>query len=353
MACGKRISWVLVAICASGCPDVGIIDDNPPDAGPDDPGITAADIGGPCVYDPATGANPTGECPLGLECLIVTRDGLYNTLGLDKDAWEDHFSVYRADGKDEGICTLVGSLNAPPVCPAGTVLKLFSSSAVGFAAACLRACEAPADCPRPGDTCDVRFIDDADDQVPGNQALCVRRCSLDLPECVRSGVFIADENGTLTSALFVDDAFGASKCNGNIGTCAAVPMRGGAGPGQPCTSTDQCADNTVCYQAPLLGGGSAELGFCGSPCNPTHAEACTTGLVCQPGLTLGFDPPVLIDLVNQRFLVAGGLCFPQCDLTASRCEAQFPGTSCGSANEAVFGAPWNQVSMCLPDLVRN
>src|SRR5690349_15372111 len=81
------------------------------DAGPGGGGVDFSKIGTACTYDPATEADPTNTCPVGLACLIVTRNGEINS-GLALDFWEDQTTIYRPDGKDEGYCTLFGTLGS-------------------------------------------------------------------------------------------------------------------------------------------------------------------------------------------------------------------------------------------------
>jgi hypothetical protein len=352
----------------TGCPgtsgtfDGGIF----PDAGPGVAPITAADIGTRCEYR-YDGANPTNTCGAGLSCLIYTLDGAYlpNPRGSNANftlsVWEDQFTVYRADEVDEGYCTLLGTWQQPPSCPVGTQLKLFSTNL----AACVKSCSQPADCGRSDYyTCDVRYQD-----VSG--PVCVRKCGLDVPDCVRSGQF-QRPNGPIAMHLDVADLTGSSYCDVGSGICAGNPGQGFVGPGQICNSTLDCGPDTVCLQGQLLQAINPNLpgnapGFCGQPCKYFPADplagGCAPGFACQPGFTFGHGDPADVNLedangfllvnfgAGDSFLEAGGFCFPDCQANGGNC-APYPGTQCGAANPATFGYAWNQVSMCLVDPLR-
>ncbi len=353
-----------------GCPggsggfDGGIF----PDAGPPVVGPTAADIGTKCEYM-NDGANPSNTCAAGLSCLIVTFDGLYvpfpasnTTQNFTKHIWEDQFTIYRDDGVDEGYCTLIGTLAAPPACPAGTELKVFDTNL----AVCLRSCSQGAECGRAGYTCDTRFFDVG--------PTCVRGCTLDFPECIRSGQLQRpNQPEVIALHLYASDLAGSSYCDVPSGTCQANPGGGLAGPGEPCNDTRDCQVESVCIQGDLLEAVNRQLpanstGFCAQPCKPNAeqpldpASGCRTGFACQAGFTFGhgnpYDPNLedangfLLFNPPQSYLEAGGFCFPDCQGgTGGNCDT-FPGTTCGAPNTATFGFPWNQVSMCLPDSLR-
>lgn len=349
------------------------------DSGPLPTGPTAAEIGTVCTYDASTGGNPSNTCPSGLSCLIVTYDGLYvpfpasnPTQNFTKHIWEDHFTIYRADGIDEGYCTLIGSWSAPPACPVGTSLKLFDTNL----AVCLRDCQAPGDCGRPGYTCDARYMDLG--------PTCVRGCTLDFPECVRSGQLQRQATGgpnggpIIAMHLNAADLAGSSYCDVGSGICQANPGGGFAGPGEPCDDTRDCQIESVCVQGDLLESVNPNLpanstGFCAAPCKPNADNpldgGCRTGFACQAGFVFGhgnpYDPNLedangflLMNPSTASFLEAGGFCFPSADATGGVCDT-FPGTSQGRPDSTTFtnsmqGAPWqwNQVSMCLTDSLR-
>jgi hypothetical protein len=285
--------------------------------------------------------------------LIVTRGGELNP-GLSLDFWEDQMSIYNADGTDEGYCTLIGDIDAPPACPLGTIAKVFS----GGAMACLRVCASDAECERPEYVCDQRYLDLLDSQLRP-QASCVRRCSFDVPDCVRTGVI---ENpaapGQLIFTLATPDMTGFSTCSSS-GHCATIEERtGGSGPGEPCASSDDCDAGAVCYQGGLLAalvGAADGPGFCASPCYPAlGADACTVGYSCQEAgvLALGYPNFVMTDPTTGDVSQAGGFCFFRCENgVAGNCNT-VPQSACGQINEATLEAEWNGSSMCLPDSVR-
>lgn len=366
------VAWSgLACLTYAGEFDGGI----PRDAGPGAPaGFSALDIGTPCQYDPARGGNPTNTgCQAGLTCLLVASDGSYTPFppgslqNLTLSVWEDHFTRYRDDGLDEGVCTLIGSWASPPSCPLGTSLKWLATNL----AVCVRACQSAAECGRVGDVCDSRFLD-----VGGGQ--CVRGCELDIPDCVRSGhvVFQNQDNygQVIQSAprfvLAVDDLTGASYCDTASGMCQPNPGQGTKGPGEPCVSTLDCIGGTACVQGGVLRALDPTLpettqGFCAQPCKPLAQQqfsggGCNAGYACQAGFTfnhgnaLSTDPDAafaLLNLQNTQLLEAGGFCFPDCQ--ANQNCGSYPGTQCGAARDEVFGYAWNQRSMCLvPSLKR-
>lgn len=364
---------VVTLLLVAGCPgysggfDGGIFDD----AGPIETGPTAADVGVKCEYF-SDGANPSNTCAAGLSCLIYSYDGLYlpqppgSAQNFTKHVWEDHFTIYRPDGVDEGYCTLIGTWAQPPNCPVGTQLKLFETNL----AVCLRSCSTPADCGRAGYTCDVRFMD-----ISGGT--CVRGCAFDFPECVRSGVFQRQPSGgpnggpVIAMHLNAADLAGSSYCDVGSGVCQGNPGGGLAGPGEPCNDTRDCQVESVCVQGDLLEAVNPALpatspGFCAQPCKPDAQNpllgGCRTGFACQAGFTFGhgnpYDPNLedtngflLVNPGTGAFLEAGGFCFPDCQATGGNCDT-FPGTTCGAPNTGMFGQSWNQVSMCLVDSLR-
>lgn len=327
-----------------------------PDAGPLGEGdaITIDDIGTDCRYDGS--ANPTNQCKRGMECVIVSADGRFNTLGMSLPFWEDQLTVTLPDGDELGYCSLVGNATVPPVCPVGTILKLFSSSgsADGFAATCLKPCTASAQCGAER-VCDARFLDDGAGATIG---FCVSPCRSDLSHCVRSGVLqVGDAIGT---SLFFGDIAGESTCNLQTGICEASSGSGTGTDGAACSSSSQCAAGRACYQANLFDS-TAEatgLGFCARRCTVVQQPAgrpeqgsCDPGEACQGGLSFGYVP------VNENFLgmlvvdSAGefgtreGICLDICTEGVTECVA---GTSCDAIDGNVMGANWNNVEMCAP-----
>jgi hypothetical protein len=357
----------LVVGLFAGCPQVGSFDGGIRRDGGQATGPTAEDIGTKCEYR-SDGVNPTSDCGAGLTCLIRTYDGQYspNPPGSQANfllgAWEDHFTVYRADGVDEGYCTMVGTWAAPPACPVGTQLKLLS----GNLAACLKSCVDASDCGRLGYTCDFRFLD-----VQGGT--CVRGCTLDYPDCVRTGQFQRGEGQNAVIALHLEasDLTGASYCDAPTGLCLINPGQGTQVPGMPCTSTTECSLDSMCIQGQLLASVNPNLptngpGFCAQPCKPDPnmplSGGCRTGFACQAGLNLGFgnvldtdiqnhDGFLLVNSAQGTFLEAGGWCFAECQSAQGACTSH-PGTVCGEIDQTTFGWPWNQVSMCLLDPLR-
>lgn len=344
-----------LSVASCNCPGyIGTFDGGIfPDSGQPDLIIDPADIGLPCEYDPTTRENPTNQCPAGLSCIIVTFDGEFNS-GMGLSVWEDHFTVYREDNIDVGFCSLQGTWSAPPFCPAGTELKLlFPNTAI-----CVKSCESADDCGRTDYTCDQRFLDL---QAPA----CVRKCVLDVPDCVRSGELLRQDGQTIAMHLALQDLSGESVCNQNLGVCGSNVVHGNKGPGQECTRTSECVSGTVCLQGPVLGGDLNDPGFCGLPCKPdpqSPAGSCPTGFLCQAGFTFGHGNPLdqnlqdnngflMVNLDNNSGFEAGGYCFANCQDNGGDCTA-FPGTSCGKADQNVFGFTWNGASMCLPDALR-
>ncbi|MCP4501208.1 MAG: hypothetical protein GY822_14710 [Deltaproteobacteria bacterium] len=139
--------------------------------------------GTPCVYDSEAPENPTNDCEIGLTCLIVTRDYGDGSRGygpfqagdaanLQLPLWENHFTYYHADGKDEGYRTLVQTQSATPfTCPTGTTAKALWPNLL----ICVKNCSQPIDCNREGFTCGSRFLDVT--SKSGDH--CVRKCTND------------------------------------------------------------------------------------------------------------------------------------------------------------------------------
>jgi hypothetical protein len=229
-------------------------------------------------------------------------------------------------------------------------------------AVCVKPCSQPQDCGRADYTCDVRYF-----SVGGIGAapVCVRKCGLDVPDCVRTGMMTAQDG--LTPALAIQDLTGESECAVDTGICTSVAQHGVAGPGEPCSNTEQCEQGMMCLQGALLAALNPAAdpnapGFCALPCAPDDQDASApcqgsplagTGFVCQPAgaMNLGFDPTVMVDLSSGTLYQGGGFCFQQCELgVEASCDA-VNGTACGSFDEATFGAAWNQRPMCLPPAV--
>lgn len=357
---------VLMVALAAGvsCDGDGTFDGGVgPDAGPGSGGVRLEDIGTPCVYR-GDGKNPTNDCPSGLKCFIVTRDAVFDT-GLALSAWEDHLTVYNADGTDTGYCTLIGTLATPPACPAGSALKVFSPDVT----ACLRTCSAPADCGRVGYTCDVRYLDVIELTTGRPLKTCVKGCGIDMPDCVRSGI-VQNPNDPqqLLPVLAFQDLAGESQCAVDEGICVSVTQHGTSGPGEPCTATEQCETGSVCIQGPVLAAvltpatplDPAGPGFCASPCTPVDPAQqdpqsnCSDSYVCQPAgnLTLGFPGTIVMDVNSGALDVRGGFCFHQCaEGVDSSCNA-IPGTGCGSFDEEAAADAYIGIPMCLPDALR-
>lgn len=360
LSAGLALANVLTA-CAA-CDGPSSFEPELPDAGGGGDVVTAADIGTPCVYDFADpNKSPASDCKTGLACLIFTSDNEF-TSGLELAGWDDQFTVY-GSAADVGMCTLQGTLANPPLCPSGTVFKLLFPDV----AICVRACSTPADCGRADYTCDARYFDTA-------ASLCVRKCTLDVPDCVRSGIIEEPPgSGQLIPALAFQDLAGESQCNLEQGVCEVVLQRGLAGPGEPCAQTADCEAGSACLQGPLLDATLATNldplapGFCGSPCTPVDASQdpqsnCSVGFVCQAGgnLNLNFNllsiagvpGPFALDLSSGLVDGRGGFCFHQCGAFVESACASFPGTACGSFDEAAANVPWNGLSQCLPDALR-
>jgi hypothetical protein len=361
------LSLAAVALLV-GCPGyVGVVDGGPEPPDPPDPPdvITAADIGVLCEYDAANASNPTNQCARGLTCLIRTFDGAFSPFpagdprNLSLGVWEDHFTVYRDDGIDEGYCTLVAETPQVPACPAGTEAK-FLAPAMSI---CVRSCQTPAECGRLGYTCDSRYLDVG--------TSCVRQCTLDLPDCVRSG-HVQRPDGSISMHLFEGDLRGESTCDLASGLCAVNPGEGVSETGEACNTSLDCAAGLMCLQSDVLAASGAPVdspGVCSRPCKPgtpndpqsMAGQGCLGPEVCQGGFTFGHGNPLdpnlndangfLAIIPPDQLVEAGGWCFPECETNAGDCTGT-TGTQCGSANDGVFGLPWNGISMCLPGALR-
>ncbi len=349
---------LLPLVALSACPPTGFTPDDPDAGPPDDDVITADDIGVDCAYDGAT--NPTNQCKQGLECVIVTSDGAFNTLGMNLPFWEDQLTVTRPNnGGEVGYCSLVGNATAPPTCPVGTILKLFSSSGSpdGFAATCLKPCTASAQCGADR-VCDPRFLDDGAGATIG---FCVSPCRADLSHCVRSGVLQTGQ--AIATSLFFGDLSGESSCDLQTGLCAASATNGTGSDGAPCTSSSQCETGRACYQANLFNADAdpTALGFCAKRCTVVQQAgggpvqgSCDPGEACQGGLSFGYVP------VNENFLgmlvvdqtgafaTREGICLDICTEGVTECVA---GTNCDAIDGSVMGIAWNNVEMCAPDRI--
>ncbi|MCP4501207.1 MAG: hypothetical protein GY822_14705 [Deltaproteobacteria bacterium] len=353
-----------IAMGTTACAPTGEYDGGiGPETDPSSPPIlTADDIGTRCVYDYELQGNPTNDCAIGLTCLIITRDyGLDGVRGyapfqagdaanFQLPLWENQFTYYRPDGKDEGYCTLVQTQTSTPLtCPAGTTAKALWPNMV----VCVKNCTQAIECNREGYTCDLRFLDVS--SAGGNH--CVRKCTNDQPDCVRTGWFSVDDN--VSAYLAVQDLQGASSCDLTSGQCINIPENGTAGPGERCYSNTDCIGGQICLNGGMIGRSDQTGGACGQPCipvaNPQNAQqiqaTCFDGYVCQPGIKGGHNPYNVIDLDNGAVAALGGYCFPQCATTNGNCSAH-QGTSCGQTRAEVFGEPWNGVSMCLVSELR-
>jgi hypothetical protein len=355
---------ILGLVDAAGCTPSGSYDGgNDRDAGPPPETISLADIGAPCVYDPATGENPTNQCARGLECVIVTPDGAFNPLGMTLGAFEDQFTVPLPDGSVAGYCSLVGNALQPPSCPTGSLLKLVRSPSAsgGFAAFCVRPCQSSAECGG-NRVCDTRFMDLQ--TGTGLAAACVKPCVFDVPDCTFTGVTVvpSDNGQTLATVVDTDSAFGGSICARTTGICSVTPSRGVGDKGAPCATSADCAPNAACYQDELFerdrdDGGR---GFCATRCLLAEGESrgCGPGSVCQPGLLFGFqfDPiagggMLLRDTATGQFGVSNGVCFSQCQQGNDTACAAIAETHCDAIDGNAMGAQTVGVSMCVPDEV--
>jgi hypothetical protein len=357
------LGCVVCSLFGAGCPP-SEFDPVTPDAGFVDAPPTLADIGRACVYDPQIGDNPTNQCANGTECVIVTRDGRFNTLGMDLVFWEDQVTVAGDDGTDTGYCSVVGNVVNQPVCPAGSFVKLVRSPAAagGFAAFCVATCGSSAQCDG-GRVCDARYLDDGAGGLTGT---CVSRCVSDLNHCMRTGVFDAGSEGqiSLVTAIFADDLAGASACNASTGVCEDASHNVLGTDGARCSSTRDCAAGLVCYQ-PEVFVDEPEFGFCAKRCsvqtdNPDDRPeqgTCDGGEVCQPGLSFGYFPSdanngmVAIAASNGQavFATREGICLDVCTIGVTECVE---GATCGATEPTVMGQAWIGVEVCAPPAIR-
>jgi len=379
MACLRGLLVVGVMAGASGCPPSTFVP-NDPDAGPNNGGrITLADIGEPCVDD-GSGDNPANQCAGGLECVRVPRaardaalegramTGAETTLGLALPTLEDHLTVYNPDGSDEGYCTLVGTLQAPPPCPAGAIMKGFRSLVApgGVALACLRPCEASAECSG-GRVCDARYFDDLGfdlnrgPQLNGTIGFCVRPCEADYPDCTRTGFAPIDGQGGVELQVLAVDITGGRIC-ATSGVCEDNLSIGTGNDGDPCNSSADCVEGAACFQidsrrrAPTDG-----TGYCATRCfvNQETGPNGTCGTsFCQEGMNFGyaqlpaFDPqgifaeavPTLEGSPSTRLF--NGLCFDGC-VEGFACPQT--GAICEAIDATAMNAAWNTISMCVPN----
>lgn len=355
----RRSLMPMVVVLLAACPRSGTFDGGvADDAGPSDDGPSAADVGVTCTYEEGGGANPTNDCADELECVIVTGDGAFNP-GFLLPIWQDQFTTYdNQAGTSAGSCSPVGAATAPVPCPTGTEELLLVDLSM-----CVHTCTQPQECGRGDYTCDVRYFSVGD---VGAAPICVRKCGLDIPDCVRSGM-MEGQDGSLVPALALQDLTGESQCDVETGICAFVDQHGVAGPGEECTATEQCEPGMMCLQGPLLaalnpGANPNGPGFCALPCAPDDNDpsapcqgspAAGSGFVCQPAgtMNLGFDALIMVDLETGTLYQGGGFCFHQCELGVDgNCDA-VEGTTCSSFDDATFDAAWIQVPMCLPPAV--
>jgi hypothetical protein len=349
---------VLTAVTVAACEgNGGTYTPDPPGPPPPPTGIRAEDIGTACIFDPATGESPSLDCVRGTTCFISTPDNSFTPNGVRGDplklpAWEDPFTTDLGDGRIMGFCTVI---NQPDACPAGTRAKAFQSSS-GIFTACIRTCSDDRNCPRASDVCDPRFFDDdGSDGFIGNEGSCVRKCEVDLPDCIRSGV-IPGAPGQGRTVLLGTDSFGDAQCNQQTGRCEHGISKGTGTLGERCLSSSQCAQDSICLQGPLF---DTPFGFCTSPAifdqqSPT-SSTCSVGTVPQTGLTFGPWTPELVVDVQSPIVQQVGYCFFQCQLDGAQICDQYEGTVCGGADPEAFQLPGPDpmpLSMCLPDSIR-
>lgn len=311
------VTSLLVSLLLSACPpDTGGTFTRKDGGGNIVPeGITFADIGTKCTYDPTQpNVNPTNTCAkAGLTCLISTSDGAYSQFGNFVYEAIPLFARPMPDGHDEGICTLVAWPGELLACPAGTAaVKL--STGQSF---CMRACGSSSECNREGYVCDAPFMNSASFDpnsgavVPLAQKFCVPACQTDLPYCTRSFLRPGDE------ALDIRDLNGDRQCDTNTGLCQDVTTRGGKFVGDICTHSDECGENLICIGG-MLFGAPENYGFCAQQCNPAGTSAEETG--CAPGLSC-------------EYFLDVGYCFPDC--TANVCGGE--NQVCQAADPSLAG----------------
>ena len=200
--------------------------------------------------------------------------------------------------------------------------------------------------------------------------MCVKGCTLDVPDCVRSGNGALAGASTTRTTVALRDLEGGAVCDTGSGACASNASHGVRQAGEACTTTTDCAAPMSCWQSAVFSLDREGLGFCGQLCGPTAAAgadgACAAGFACQAGFMLGFpgDPlgPVndgvgfLVEDAAGDVVERGGMCFPTC-ADPTTCTG-FAGTSCGAADEDIFSllsperVTWNQVPMCLLTALR-
>lgn len=296
----QTIVLIIFGMFASACPPDtgGTFTKNDAGGGIVPDGITAADIGTICTYDPTRpSVNPTNTCAKpGLTCLIDTSDGAYSQYGNFVYEAIPLFARPMPDGHDEGICTLVAQAGQILACPAGTAAVTLSTGQ----SFCLRACSSSSECNREGYVCDAPFMNGAsfDPQTgavsPLAQKFCVPACATDLPYCTRSFLRPDGQGGNL---LDIRDLNGDRQCEPTTGLCQDVTSRGGKFVGDLCTHSDECGENLICIGG-MLFGAPDEYGFCAQQCNPFGTTSEQTG--CAPGLSC-------------EFFLDVGYCFPDCN----------------------------------------
>ncbi len=378
---GVAVVAAIVVVANSACPGNGGFTPNEPDAGFIDEGITAADIGVPCTFDPNSGENPSNQCAGGLECVFVSRDvrvralrgeplnGNDNTLGMLLPVLEDHFTVYNADGTDTGFCSLVGTLERIPQCPLGTLLKGFRSPATaGISLACIKPCNVSADC-NAGLVCDARYFDETGYTLQNGQLLlaepngtlgyCVRPCEVDFPDCTRTGFAVFDSAGNIESQVAAIDVMGGRIC-GASGVCETRVGTGTGVDGDPCLSSGDCAAASVCVQQDARGFRPADgVGYCAQRCfvnSETGVNGTCGNDLCQPGLTYGydvlpgFDPTgtfndLLPTFTDSTSKAINGVCLDRC-VQGQACR---DGLECAAVDSQAMQAEWNGQFMCVPE----
>jgi hypothetical protein len=353
--CMRVWMMLVLAVGAAACPgDDGTYNGGErPDAGFVEL-ITVDDIGVPCVFDPTTGESPRLQCRRGLECVIRAKDSQGNVvldpLEMAAPAYQDQFTMDLSDGRTMGICTLVAAAEVPLECPLGTTLKGIRTVTGGLMKMCVRTCSQEFECGRSGEVCDVRYL-----TLDG---VCVKPCTTDLPDCVQNDV--VNVEGTPNALLLHSvDYFGATQCNRETGGCEAITTKGTAGLGAQCGRSADCVEGAACFQPGNFPDSNevTDFGFCASAAlfNPeTGVNSCSAGTVPQPGLTFGYDIPLVVFInpattMIDQVLPAAGYCFFQCQ-SLETCRS-FAGTSCGEADTDVFEAPWNNTAMCLPPVL--
>ena len=377
------VVFLALLVSAADC-DGGSFTPDEPDAGPGGGGgLTAADIGVPCTFDPQAPQNPSNQCRGGLECVFVPRsvrenalagfapNGNDNTLGMLLPVLEDHFTQYNDDGTDTGFCSLVGTINQIPLCPLGTVLKGFRSSFPGgIALTCMKPCSVSAECSA-GLVCDARYFDDTGYGVQNGQLIippadgtvgfCVRPCEVDFPDCTRTGFAPFDSQGSVSSQVAAVDVTGGRLCNRGSGVCEARRGTGSGNDGASCNSSADCVALATCIQQDARGVRPADgIGYCATRCfvnNETGPNGTCGSDFCQPGLTYGydvlpaFDPTGAFAAGLPSFDEGGptrainGLCFDRC-VDGAPCADD--GRVCDAVDAEAMQAPWNTISMCIP-----